>query len=117
MNKNNSYLDKLVPVRMVGIAWFLVSLIWLLPNGLLGLIGRIIVGVALVIVTVASFSETWKEYEFLGAFTVLNILYFAIILFSRNVDWLVYISVFLIIISFQTIFSHISTKNRSNETK
>ena len=105
-------LDKMVPFRVVGMSWAPLLLIYFLPNSWWGIILKIVAGIILLVVWVSTFSPMWNTYQTLGAFTILNTVYLAGILWLGSATWPIYVFSFLIVLAFMTKLKFINDYNR-----
>ena len=110
--KNIENLSRMVPVRLVMMAYVPLFLTSLLSNNWLGLTLKILSILWALIPIKAAFSSMWEKYEFLGAFVTLNTIWFAILVFANGPGWLNFVLGFLIVIGFGTMFKHIGRINK-----
>ena len=101
----------MVPIRLMGMIYIPLIIFFLIPSSAIGIVIKIILAIWIVVTIVSSFSNTWVDYENLGAFIVLNTLWFILFLWLNNPFWLRYIFGFLIVTGFGTLFKQIDAKN------
>lgn len=104
-------LSKMVPIRIIGMIFIPLLIFFMIPSSIIGVIAKVILIIWVLIVIKSSFSDMWAEYENLGAFTVLNTLWFVLLLWLSNPFWLKYVFIFLIVTGFGTMFKHINEKS------
>ncbi len=110
--ENKERLDKMVPIRLIGMAWVPLFLTSFLSNNWLG-IGLKALSLLWVFIPIKSaLSPMWDRYGFLGAFVAVDTLLFAILIFANGPSWLNFLLGTLIVIGFGTMFWHIDKVNQ-----
>lgn len=106
-NNDSEWLDYMVPIRFVGMSWAMILVIYFLPATWWGISLMAVLGFGILGVVMASFNDMWSDYASLGAFAVLNGIYFAALLWFHDSSWVFYAAIILIFLSFSTQFNHI----------
>ena len=116
MQKNNLEAGKLEvapSLRLVGMTWIPIIIIYLLPQTTWGFILKAVLLLFVVIVIVGSFSSFWDRYETMGAFVTMQTVWLAGFLWIPNsLSFLRYVFVFLIILGIATKFKQIGHINK-----
>lgn len=91
------------PLRLAGISWVLILVIFLLPSTVWATVLKIILGIFLFGTIRGSFYPIWDRYETMGAFVTMQVVWFAGLLWiPESLSFLRYLFIFLIVLGIAT---------------
>ena len=101
------------PLRLVGMTWVSMTIIYFLPSAVWAIILKIIIGIFIFATIRGSFFPIWKRYETMGAFVTMQSVWFAGLLWiPESLSFLRYVFGFLIILGIATKFKQIKHINQ-----
>jgi hypothetical protein len=116
MSQETTKIEKLEvapPLRLVGMTWVSMIIIYFLPSAVWAIVLKVIIGIFIFSVIRGSFFPIWKRYETMGAFVTMQAVWFAGLLWiPESLSFLRYVFVFLIILGFATKFKQIKHINQ-----
>lgn len=111
MTQENTKEEKLEvgpALRLVGMTWVPMLIIYFLPSTTWALVLKIILGLFIIAVIRGSFQPIWDKYETMGAFVTMQAVWFAgLFWISPFFQPLQYIFIFLIVLGMATKFKQI----------
>jgi hypothetical protein len=101
------------PLRLVGMTWAAILIIYFLPMTVWAIVLKIILGIFIFAVIRGSFYPMWKNYGNMGAFVTMQAIWFAGLLWiPEALSFLRFVFGLLIILGIVTIFKQIKHINK-----
>ena len=101
------------PLRLMGMTWLPMLIIFFLPSTVWAIVFKIVLGLFVIGVITAAFQPLWDRYETMGAFVTMQALWFAGLLWiPESLSFLTYVFSFLIILGIATKFKQIKRINK-----
>lgn len=102
-NLGKEKLELAPPMRLVGMTWAILLIIYFLPPTTWAVILKIILGLFLLVIIRGSFSAFWERYATMGAFVTMQTAWFVGLLWTpSHFNFIRYIFVVLIILGIFT---------------